>query len=150
MKRPFFTTVKGQRLSMNLSYIISLFLLVALGLQINLVENPRNVVTQLDSGNLSSCELLECGRISQLGGLEPIRVAFEPGEFHTTVRVEFVNHGRLQGSRDLRLELRNSSGGFLEAATTRVLLMPKGRTKAEFGFTHSVPALESGRLKLSY
>lgn len=150
MKRPFFTTPKGQRLALHLSNLISVLLLVALALQVTLVENPRKVVPQLQSDNLQNCVVLECGKISDLGDLEPIRVAFTEGKYINTVRVEFVNHGRLVGTRYLRLELRNSAGGFLESASTRVVLGLNGRTHADFGLTHSEDSLKRGTLKLGY
>lgn len=150
MKRPFFTTQKGQRLALLWANLLSVGLLMGLALQINLVESPRNLVPQLDSANLQSCEVLECGEIAKLANLEPIRVAIQEEEFINFVRVEFVNHGRLNGSRDLRLELRDSNGTFLEAATTRVSLGLKGRIIAEFGFTSPATVIESGTLKLSY
>lgn len=150
MKRPFFTSPKGQRLALHLSNLISVLLLVALALQMTLVEAPRKEVPQLDSSNLRSCIVLECGKIAELGGLEPIRVGFTEGKYINTVRVEFVNHGRLEGSRYLRLELRDSSGGFLEAASSRVLLTLNGRTHIDFGLTHPEESLNRGTLKLSY
>jgi hypothetical protein len=150
VKRPFFTTPKGQRLALHMANLISVLLLVALYLQVSLVEAPRKVVPQLESSNLQSCLVLECGKIQDLGDLEPIRVVFTEGKYINNLRVEFVNHGRLEGSRYLRLELRDSDGGFLEAASARVLLTLQGRTHVDFGLTHPESVINRGTLKLSY
>ena len=150
MKRPFFTTPKGQRLAMHLSNLLSVVLLVALALHTILVEAPKSNVPQLDSGNIQHCVVLECGKLSDLGGLEPVKVTITEGEFINTVRVDFVNHGRLDGTRDLRLELRNSSGEFLEAASGQIRLGLVGRNYAEFGVTHPIESLERGKLLLGY
>jgi hypothetical protein len=150
VKRPFFTTPKGQRLALHMANLISVLLLIALSLQMSLVEAPRKVVPQLESSNLQSCLVLECGKIDELGGLEPIRVVFSEGKYINNLRVEFVNHGRLEGSRYLRLELRDSAGGFLEAASARVLLTQQGRTHVDFGLTHPESVISRGTLKLSY
>lgn len=150
MKRPFFTTPKGQRLTLHLANLLSVVLLIALSLHLTLVEAPRKVVPQLDSGNLQSCLVLECGKIEALSGLEPISVTFTEGEFINTIRVEFVNHGRLEGERQLRLELRDSEGGFLEAASSKLSLTLVGRTHVDFGLTHPESVIDKGALKLSY
>lgn len=150
MKRPFFTTPKGQRLAMHLSNLLSVLLLVALALHTALVEAPKAIVSQLDSGNIQHCVVLECGKLSDLAGLEPVKVTITEGEFINTVRVDFVNHGRLDGTRDLRLELRDGSGKFLEAASGQIRLGLVGRNYAEFGLTHSISSLEAGRLLLGY
>ena len=150
MRRPFFTTPKGQRLALNLSNLLSIVLLVALAFQVNLVEAPRKQVPQLQSDSLQSCVVLECGKIEELAGLEPISVIFTEGEYINTVRVEFVNHGRLEGSRDFRLELRDAAGGFLEAASAQLLLTPNGRTHINFGLTHPKSVIDAGSLILRY
>ena len=150
MKRPFFTTPKGQRLALHLSNLISVLLLTALALQVAFVENPRKDVPQLRSDNLQSCVVLECGKIEDLSGLEPINVIFTEGKYINTLRVEFVNHGRLEGARDLRLELRSSDGGFLEAASSKVLLTLNGRTHIDFGLTHPESVIDAGTLTLRY
>ncbi len=150
MKRPFFTTPKGQRLALHLSNLLSLLLLAALFIQVTQIEAPRKNVPQLDSANLQSCMVLDCGKIEELGNLEPIRVVFTEGKYINTVRVEFVNHGRLEGTRYLRLELRDSDGRFLEAASSRVLLTLQGRTHIDFGLTHPESVINQGTLKLSY
>ena len=93
---------------------------------------------------------MECGRIDELGGLEPESIKVTQGEFVNTIRVEFVNHGRLVGDRELWLELRDSSGRWLEAGRTTVKLALKGKTFAEFGFVQNVGAIDAGTLRLQY
>ena len=150
MKRPWLLTQVGQRSSMLISTALSLILLLALMLQSALVEAPRENLTQLDRANISECVVLECGRIQALGGLEPESVQILPGEFVNTIRIEFVNHGRLIGEREIWLELRDQTGNWLEAGRTKLTLGPKGKTYVEFGFVQSVGAIESGALRLQY
>lgn len=150
MKRPWLLTQVGQRTSMLISTALSLILLVALMLQNALVESPRENLTQLDRANISECLVLECGRIEVLGGLEPESVQITPGEFVNTVRIEFVNHGRLVGQREIWLELRDKAGNWLEAGRTKLTLSPKGKTAVEFGFVQSVGAIKNGSLRLQY
>jgi hypothetical protein len=94
--------------------------------------------------------VLECGRIEAIGGLEPESVEITQGEFVNTIRIEFVNHGRLVGEREIWLELRDTAGNWLEAGRTKLTLEPKGRTFVEFGFVQSVGAIRSGVLSLQY
>mgnify|MGYP007070465491 CR=1 FL=1 len=150
MKRPFFTTPKGQRLALHLANLISVLLLALLAMHLVLVEGPRKDVPQLRSDSLQDCAVLECGKIADLSGLEPISVTFVEGKYINTVRVEFVNHGRLEGERDFRLELRDENGEFLEAASSRMLLELNGRTQIEFGITHPEDVIARGTLLLRY
>ncbi len=150
MKRPWLLTQVGQRTSMLISTALSVLLLIALMLQDALVESPRLDVTQIDRTNISECVVLECGRIEALGGLEPESVEITPGEFVNTIRIEFVNHGRLIGEREIWLELRDSAGNWLEAGRTNLSLSPKGKTFVEFGFVQSVGAIDAGTLRLQY
>lgn len=150
MSRPYLTTHKGQKLALGLGNLVSLLLLIALTLQLVLVEVPRTQVPQLQSSNLNSCEVLSCGKIASIGNLEPVSVSITEGEYINTVRVEFVNHGRMVGSRAFRLEFRDANGQWLEAASSTLTLGLKGRIAVEFGLTHSKSSLESGTLNLFY
>jgi hypothetical protein len=150
VKRPFFTTPKGQRLALHLANLISALLLALLAMHLVLVEGPRKDVPQLRSDSLQDCVVLECGKIADLSGLEPTSVTFVEGKYINTVRVEFVNHGRLEGSRDFRLELRDAEGSFLEAASSKMVLNPNGRTVIDFGLTHPKSVIDTGSLILRY
>lgn len=150
MSRPYFTTHKGQKAALVMANALSLLLLIGLALQLALVESPRTLVPQLQSSNLNYCEVLACGKIESVGDLEPVAVSIQEGEFINTIRVEFVNHGRLSGSREFRIEFRDSSGKWLESAKATLELTPKGRLAIEFGLTHSRESLESGVLNLVY
>ncbi len=150
MKRPWLLTQQGQRTSMLIAMGLSFIALVALWIQLSFVEAPRTQIVPLDRSDLSDCVLLECGRIADLGGLEPESVTVTQGEFVNTIRIEFVNHGRLLGTRELWLELRDASGRWLEAGRTTIELAPKGKTVAEFGFVQNVSAIEAGTLRLQY
>jgi hypothetical protein len=150
VKRPWLLTQDGQRTSLWIANVLSVIALVALWIQLSFVEAPRQNVSQIDRSNLSECLLEECGRISELGGLEPESMKVTQGEFVNTIRIEFVNHGRLVGEREIWLELRNQSGRWLEAGRTKLELSPKGKTFVEFGFVQNVSAIEAGVLKLQY
>ncbi len=150
MKRPWLLTQQGQRTSMLIASLLSVVALLALWIQLSFIEAPRYQVEPIDRTNLTDCILMECGRIEELGGLEPESITVTQGEFVNTIRVEFVNHGRLVGNRELWLELRDSSGRWLEAGRTTVKLTPKGKTFAEFGFVQNVGAIEAGTLRLQY
>ena len=150
VKRPWLLTQVGQRTSMLISIALSVVLLLALTLQNALVEAPRYVVTQIDRTEISECVVLECGRIEAIGGLESESIDVTAGQFVNTIRIEFVNHGRLVGEREIWLELRDSSGKWLEAGRTKLNLNPKGKTFVEFGFVQNVSAIRSGVLSLQY
>lgn len=150
MKRPWLLTQVGQRTSMLASIALSALLLLALFLQDTLVEGPRHLVAEIDRTNISECVVLECGRIQALGGLEPESIDVTAGQFVNTIRIEFVNHGRLVGEREIWLELRDSSGKWLEAGRTKLNLNPKGKTFVEFGFVQNVSAIRAGVLSLQY
>ncbi len=150
MKRPWLLTQQGQRTSMLIATLLSLVTLVGVWIQLAFVEGPRSEVIQLDRSNLSDCIVLECGKIAEIGGLEPEAISVTPGEFVNTIRIEFVNHGRLVGSRELWLELRDSAGRWLEAGRTSIELSPKGKIVAEFGFVQNVGAIDAGTLRLQY
>ncbi len=150
MKRPWLLTQVGQRTSMLASISLSALLLLALFLQDALVEGPRHSVAEIDRTDISECVVLECGRIQALGGLEPESIDVTAGQFVNTIRIEFVNHGRLVGEREIWLELRDSSGKWLEAGRTKLNLNPKGKTFVEFGFVQNVSAIRAGVLSLQY
>lgn len=150
MKRPWLLTPAGQRVSMLLSYLLSLMLLVLLALQIQLVENPRSLVPQLNPKDLSSCELSDCSALEGHLGLLPVGYQVSQGDSINTLTVRFENPGRLQGKRTLWLELRDDSGKWLEAASAELEIGQHGPVVIEFGFTQPVDALLSGILRLSY
>ena len=150
MSRPYFTTHKGQKTALGIANALSLLLLIGLTLQLALIESPKTQVPQLQSSKLSYCEVLACGKIESIGDLEPVAISIEEGEYINTIRVEFVNHGRLIGSREFRIEFRDSSGKWLESAKATLELTAKGRLAVEFGLTHSRQSLESGSLNLIY
>jgi len=150
VKRPWLLTQEGQRTSMLIATLLSVLALIGLWIQLTFVEAPRTQIVPLDRSEISECVLLECGRIAALGGLEPESVSVTQGEFVNTIRIEFVNHGRLVGTRELWLELRDSSGRWLEAGRTTINLALKGKTVAEFGFVQNVGAIEVGTLRLQY
>ena len=150
MSRPYFTTHKGQKTALWIGNALSLLLLATLSLQLTLVESPRTKVPQLESSNLTYCEVLTCGKIESIANLEPVAISITEGDHINTVRVEFVNHGRLVGSREFRIEFRDANGNWLESAKATLELTSKGRLAIDFGLTHPKQTLESGILNLVY
>lgn len=139
---------KAQRLQMALGWLLSIALLIPLYLQVQL-EQSRTQFPQLDSTNVSYCELPKCV-IAELSNLEVASVEIEEQNWATFVYVRFVNHGRLEGEREIWLELTNPEQELAEAAKTRLVLSNKGPLTAVFSFQRKPLVLEQGTLRLSY
>jgi hypothetical protein len=139
---------KSQRLQMALGWLLSIALLIPLYLQVKL-EQSRTQFPQLDSTNLSYCELPKC-LIAELSNLEVASVEIEEQDWATFVYVRFVNHGRLEGEREIWLELTNPEQEIAEAAKTRLVLSNRGPVIAVFSFQRKPLVLEQGTLRLSY
>jgi hypothetical protein len=150
LKKPWLLTQNGQRSALWVANLLSMLLLLAVVLQFNLVEMPRQQVSNLNPASISECALMECGKIQDLAGLEPVEITVVESANINQLRVRFVNHGKLIGRRELWLELRDSNGVFLEAAKTNLELIAKGRLVAEFGFTTAPAQIKTGSLTLKY
>jgi hypothetical protein len=154
MKRPWLTTTTGQRWSIVLSVVISAVMVISLVSYWILQAAPRVQITQLDPNQIDYCQLNDCAPIDKLAGLELVTTP-EPylivaSEWGTSVQLRFVNHGRLEGTRELRLLLRSDKGKIIEGMTQEVTLLPKGPVLVEFFFTGFPKELQSGTLELGY
>ena len=154
MKRPWLTTTTGQRWSIVLSVVISAVMVISLVSYWILQAAPRIQITQLDPNQIDYCQLNDCAPIDKLAGLELVTTP-EPylvvvSEWGTSVQLRFVNHGRLEGTRELRLLLRSDKGKIIEGMTQEVTLLPKGPVLVEFFFTVFPKELQSGTLELGY
>lgn len=150
MKRPWLTTQAGQRASMLLATLLSIALLIPLALQLNL-ESSRSSVKQLDSTNITYCELASCGELAAFQQIEPLAGArVTEGEFGTEVIVEVINHGRLNGRREVWAVLRTKEGKIVEGLKIWLELSPKGRNAMTFFFTGTAAEFNSGVLNLGF
>ena len=154
MKRPWLTTTTGQRWSIGLSVVISTVMVVSLFSYWILQAAPRIQIAQLDPNQIEYCQLSDCAPIDKLAGLELV-TAPEPylvvvSEWGTSIQLRFVNHGRLEGTRELRLLLRSDNGKIIEGMRQEVTFSPKGPVLVEFFFTGFPKELQSSTLELGY
>jgi hypothetical protein len=154
MKSPWLTTTTGQRWSIVLSVVISAVMVIALISYWILQAAPRIQITQLDPNQIEYCYLNQCSPIDKLAGLEVVTTP-EPysvliSEWGTSIQLRFVNHGRLEGTRELRLLLRSDKGQIIEGMRQEVTFLPKGPVLVEFFFTGFPEELQSGTLELGY
>ncbi len=154
MKSPWLTTTTGQRWSIVLSVVISAVMVISLFSYWILQAAPRIQITQLDPNQIDYCQLNDCAPIDKLAGLELVTTP-EPyslliGEWGTSIQLRFVNHGRLEGTRELRLLLRSDKGRIIEGMRQEVTFLPKGPVLVEFFFTGFPEELQSGTLELGY
>jgi len=154
MKRPWLTTTTGQRWSIVLSAIVSAAIVIALIGYWILQAAPRTEVKQLDPTQIDYCHLDDCLPIDKLAGLElvttpePYRVV--ESEQGTIIQLRFVNHGRLEGARQLRLILQSADGKIVQDMSQEVRFLPKGPVLVEFLFTGFPEELQHGNLQLGY
>ena len=154
MKRPWLTTTTGQRWSIGLSVVISTVMVVSLFSYWILQAAPRIQIAQLDPNQIEYCQLSDCAPVDKLAGLELVTTP-EPylvvvSEWGTSIQLRFVNHGRLEGTRELRLLLRSDNGKIIEGMRQEVTFSPKGPVLVEFFFTGFPEELQSGTLELGY
>lgn len=154
MKRPWLLSQKGQRVSIFISLLISAAMTLSLLSFIQSTVLPRVQITQLDERQITYCELSKCEKIDSLKGLElipnPDYFQITTGRWFTTVTMRFLNHGQLNGDRELRLVLRSSSGKIVEMANQVATFSPKGRQEIAFTFTGTPEELLSGTVHLGY
>jgi hypothetical protein len=154
MKRPWLTTSTGQRWSIVLSVVVSAAMVIALISYWILQAVPRIQINQLDPNQIDYCYLEDCAPIDKLAGLELVTTP-EPylvvvSEWGTSIQLRFVNHGRLEGTRELRLLLRSDAGKIIEGMRQEVTFLPKGPVLVNFFFTGFPEELQSGTLELGY
>lgn len=137
-----------------LSAVVSAAIVIALIGYWILQAAPRTEVKQLDPTQIDYCHLDDCLPIDKLAGLElvttpePYRVV--ESERGTIIQLRFVNHGRLEGARELRLKLQSADGQILEGMSQEVRFLPKGPVLVEFLFTGFPEELQHGNLQLGY
>jgi len=139
---------------MTLSVVISAVMVIALIGFWLMQAVPRTEVKQLDPSQIDYCKLSECLPIDKLAGLELVTTPESynalVGKWGTNVQLKFVNHGRLEGTRELRLVLRSDKGKIVEMMSQEVTFLPKGPMLVEFFFTGFPEELENGTLQLGY
>ena len=137
-----------------LSAIVSAAIVIALIGYWILQAAPRTEVKQLDPTQIDYCHLDDCLPIDKLAGLElvttpePYRVV--ESEQGTIIQLRFVNHGRLEGARQLRLILQSADGKIVQDMSQEVRFLPKGPVLVEFLFTGFPEELQHGNLQLGY
>ena len=152
MKRPWIITPKGQRTTMHIANVGALLLFVAFVFQYQFVEQPRSEVPQLDTSNVTYCELTECG---EMFGIELENGAVAAADsIQTPIGVElslkFVNQARLDGRRELWLRMDTRDGEFVEAASTWIDLGLKTHTVAKFMITGLKAEIENSKIYIGY
>ena len=127
-------------------------LFIAFVFQYQFVERPRTEFPQLDTANVTYCELDKCG---EMFGIVLVNGAAAQAEsVQTPIGVEltlsFRNQARLEGRRQLWIRMETDAGDFIEAASTWIDLGTKGRTTAEFLITGTKAEIEASILLLGY
>ena len=149
MKRPWLLTQAGQRITMLIATLLTIFA-IPLAYQQIAVEAGR-VPAALDPKNVDYCQIDQCGTIEKLAGLEVVGIEkITETEFGTTVSIRLLNHGQLTGSREIWAELRTQSGKRIESMRQVVELNSKGIQLLELFFTGSRTDFESGILLLGF
>lgn len=152
MKRPWLLTPKGQRTALHIANVLSLVLFLGFALNFSAVELPRTRVQQLDTGNVSYCEIASCPRIQGLeltNGSAAIQ-QLEEKAFGYQLTLDFTNHKMLEGERELWLKVEHADGRILEMASTVVELNLKSRTTASFLLLSDASILSGATVLLGY
>lgn len=93
LKRPWLLTQKGQRATLHIANLVSLLLFIGFVLQYAFVETPRKSPPQLDTKNVSYCELLACESVFGLVLNNPEQAIqeLEEKEFGTLLVLDLTN-----------------------------------------------------------
>ena len=152
LKRPWLLTPRGQRFSLHIANVVSLFLFLGFLLQFTLIEQPRTSIPQLNPAQVSYCELADCGEIFgvTLENGASAQADAKQTELGVSVVLEFTNTAMLSGRRELWIRLETEPGDFVEMASTWVEFDLKNRTSAEFLITGLKSEVFEGRLLLGY
>lgn len=149
MKRPWLLTQVGQRLSMLLATLITIALVPLAYQQIN--QETSRAPLPLDTASVDYCDVSSCGKIAKLADLEVVGIeSVEETEFGTRVQIRLVNHGQLDGDREVWAELRSESGGRVESTWAILKLDPKGVQLLELFFTGAKSEFEASQLLLGF
>lgn len=155
MKRPWILSPGGKRTALHLANVASLLLFASFTLQFALVETPRQNVIQLNSQNVSYCQLAPTSGCPAIQGLilengETALANLEGRENGTVLFLEFTNTLRLEGRRELWLRLESPSGKILEMSRVEIQMGLKIRTAAQFLLVSNLEAIQTGKLFLGY
>ena len=135
---------------MLLATILSLLLLIPLALQLQTEAQRRNV-SQLDRTNVTFYAPKDWAAIPELSGLEVLPNALvTETEFGTTVVYEVVNHGRLEGKREVWAKLYSQEGHLREGMKIWLTLKPTGRGQLEFFFTGTEAEFKDSLIELGF
>lgn len=152
MKRPWIITPKGQRTSLHIANLTSLILFLAFVFQYQFVEQPRTEVPQLDTANVTYCELSECDEMFGIALTNGVIAQAEAVQ--TPIGVEltlnFTNQARLEGRRQLWLRMETQSGEFVEAASTWIDLGLRVQTEAKFMITGLKEEILNSKIFIGY
>lgn len=137
---------------MHLANALSLVLFLSFAFNFALVELPKTQVVQLDTGNVTYCELTDCPSIQGLeltNGSTAIE-ELESNSFGEQLVLDFTNHEMLHGERELWLRIVAEDGRILEMASTVIALNLKSRTTASFLLVSDAEVLSTARVLLGY
>lgn len=152
MKRPWILTPKGQRATLHTANLVALVLFVGFVLQFNFVEQPRRNVPQLDTANVTYCELSSCGEMFgvELDDGQSAVASATQTEIGVQLELHFTNSSRYEGRRELWLRMESQDGSFIEAASTWLEFDLKNRSVASFLITGTLAEISQSRLFIGY
>lgn len=150
MKRPFFTTPKGQRIAMVLGTLLAFVSLIPLYFTMS-SELARTNVSQLHFGEVNFYPLDQAKSVSELAGLEVVGISeVSESQFGTTVKMQVLNHGQLVGKREVWAKVYSPAGKLREGMKIWLELRPKGPIYLEFFFTGSAKELGESKISLGF
>ncbi len=150
MKRPWLTTPKGQRITMQLGILLALLSLVPLYFTMA-SELDRTNVSQLRFGAVNFYPLEQADYVTELAGLEVVGITdVAESEFGTTVKMQVLNHGQLVGKREVWAKVYSPEGKLREGMKIWLELRQKGPIYLEFFFTGTAKELAESKLSLGF
>jgi len=150
LKRPWLTTPKGQRITMQLGILLALLSLVPLYFTMT-AELSRTNVSQLQFGAVNFYPLEQADYVAELAGLEVVGITdVAESEFGTTVKIQVLNHGQLVGKREVWAKVYSPEGKLREGMKIWLELRQKGPIYLEFFFTGTAKELAESKLSLGF
>lgn len=148
-RRPWLLTQLGQRLALVLVFALSLLAIVPAINQVN--QDTGRVVPQLDTTNVSYCELIACGAIESMAGLVITdEIEITESDYGTKVSIRVINTGRLVGEREVWAQVRTQEGKLVEGMRTKLNLTDQGEQHVEFQFSGTPQELADLRVFLGF
>lgn len=137
---------------MHLANLLSLALFIGFALHFQFVELARTKVPQLDTANVSYCELGECDEIFgiTIDNGATAQQTSEQTPIGVELTLQITNQARYEGRRQLWLRMETKDGAFVEATSTWVDFELKNRTTAIFLITGTRSEIESNRILIGY